>query len=210
MANELIRLIDPESARAIEEAAKAAGKAIDAVAETGSYVTDVVGDLPRDLVGIIGDWAKHKRARRSIELEAETEKLLHERGVKDRSEVSPSIAIPLIAAAINEDRDGLKELWARLLAATLDPARAGYFRSAFIDAAKRMDPLDARLLHAATAHGGAITEETRKHLCATLHVSRDELEVSIQNLEKLEMLVLPSPPNGAISAIGREFLRAVR
>jgi hypothetical protein len=38
MPNELIRPIDPDSAHAIEEAAKAAGKAIDAAMQAGRYV----------------------------------------------------------------------------------------------------------------------------------------------------------------------------
>ncbi len=211
MANELIRPIDPDSARAIEETAKAAGKAIDAAVQSGKYVGEVLGDLPHDLVGIMGDWVKQQRARRWAELSAETEKILHERGVKNRSDASPSVAIPLIAAAINEDRDGLKELWAKLLAAALDPTRVGFFRGGFIDAAKRMDPLDAPvLLHSATTHGGAVTGETRNVICAALHVTRDEVDVSIENLLKLELLVRSNPPNAAISPFGREFLRAIR
>jgi hypothetical protein len=39
-------------------------------------------------------------------LSAETERILRERGVENRDDVSPSVAIPLIAAAINEDRQG--------------------------------------------------------------------------------------------------------
>ena len=144
MATELIRPIDPDSAHAIEETAKAAGKAIDAAVQAGKYVGEVLGDLPHDLVGIMGDWVKQQRARRWAELSAETEKILRERGVENRSEASPSVAIPLIAAAINEDRDGLKQLWAKLFAAAMDPSRTSFFRNAFIDAAKNMDPMDAR------------------------------------------------------------------
>jgi len=182
MATELIRLIDPDSAHAVEETAKAVGKAIDAAADAGKYAAGVLGDLPHDLVGIMGDWVKQQRARRWAGLQADSEQILRERGVENRSDASPSIAIPLIAAAINEDRDGLKELWAKLLAAALDPARAGYFRLAFIEAAKKMEQLDAKVLREATSHGGAISEHTRKQISAALRVSGDEVDVSIQNL----------------------------
>ena len=104
MANELIRPIDADSAHAIEEASKAASKAIEAAMQTGKYVGAVLGDLPHDLVGIIGDWVAHKRARRWAELQAETDRILRARGVENRENVSPSVAIPLIAAAVNEDR----------------------------------------------------------------------------------------------------------
>jgi hypothetical protein len=40
MSNELIRPLDPESARAIEETAKAASAAIDAAVKTGQYASD--------------------------------------------------------------------------------------------------------------------------------------------------------------------------
>jgi len=113
MPNELIRPIDPDSAHAIEETAKATAKAIDAAVQAGKYVGEVLGDLPHDLVGIMGDWVKHKRARRWAELSAETIKILEARGVDNREDVSPSVAIPLIAAAINEDRDALKQLCAK-------------------------------------------------------------------------------------------------
>ena len=48
MGNELIRPIDPDSAHAIEETAKAAAKAIDAAVQAGRYVGEVMGDLPHD------------------------------------------------------------------------------------------------------------------------------------------------------------------
>jgi hypothetical protein len=78
MANELIRPIDPDSAHAIEETAKATAKAIDAAVQSGKYLGEVLGDLPHDLVGIMGDWVKHKRARRWAELSADTERILHD------------------------------------------------------------------------------------------------------------------------------------
>jgi hypothetical protein len=69
MAEELIRPIDGDSAHAIEEAAKATSKAIDAITQSGKYAGAVLGDLPHDLVGIMGDWVKHVRARRWAELQ---------------------------------------------------------------------------------------------------------------------------------------------
>jgi len=209
MANELIRPIDPDSAHAIEETAKAVQKAIDAAMQSGKYVGEVLGDLPHDLVGIIGDWVKHKRARRWAELSAETEKILRERGVENRGDVSPSVAIPLIAAAINEDRDELKELWAKLFAATMDPKRAKFFRLAFIEAAKRMDPLDASILAQAVAQGGQLNLQARNTLSKEVNATRDQVDVSVENLIKLELAVRIEMQNVVVAAFGREFVRAV-
>jgi hypothetical protein len=57
-----------------------------------------------------------------------------------------SIAIPLIDAALNEDREGLKQLWAKLLAVAMDSRRATLVRPSLIELLKNLDPLDARIL----------------------------------------------------------------
>jgi hypothetical protein len=100
-----------------------------------------------------------------------------------------SISLPLLVAAADESRDELQEIWARLLAAAADPSRARSFRLAFIDAAKKLDPLDAAVLQIVQAdHGGRISGDVRNSLAASVHVSRDEVDVSILNLAKLELV----------------------
>jgi hypothetical protein len=195
VSNELIRPIDADTAHAIEETAKASGKAIDAAVKSGAYVGNVLGDLPHDLVGIAGDWVKHKRARRWVELNAETEKILRERGVKNREEVSPSIAIPLIEAAVNEDRECLKGLWARLLANAMDPARSDQVRLSLIELLKRLDPLDARVLEflvppAGGHFGGAGTAnaDLAEVIAMALTVDRVEAFYSLEHLHELGCL----------------------
>jgi hypothetical protein len=212
MANELIRPIDPDSAHAIEETAKAAAKAIDAAIQAGKYVGEVIGDLPHDLVGVMGDWVKHKRARRWAELSAETEKILRSRGVKNREDVSPSVAIPLIAAALNEDRDVLKDLWAKLLAAAMDPNRANRVRPTLIELLRQMDPLDARVLQYRLSSsifpgGGDLADAISKNL----QVSRDEAFFSLEHLYELGCLE-DSPnkiPVPNVAAKGRLLMFAV-
>jgi hypothetical protein len=78
----------------------------------------VLGTLPHNLIGLIDDWMLHVRVRRWFELQG-TDRTLRARGIENREQVSPSGAIPLIEAAINEDRAVLKELWAKLLANAL-------------------------------------------------------------------------------------------
>jgi hypothetical protein len=112
MSNELIRPIDPDTAHAIEETAKFGTKLLDSGDKAAGYAAGVVKRLPHNLVGIIGDWVYHKRIRRWAELQAETKRILDERGVKEPYEdPSPSIALPLIEAAIDETRENLKEIW---------------------------------------------------------------------------------------------------
>jgi Abortive infection alpha len=210
MSNELIRLIDPESARAVEETAKTTGKAIDAVADAGKCAADVLGDLPRNVVGLAGDYIRHKRIRNEAKLSDETERILRERNVKDRNEPSPSLLIPLLAAALDEDRDELRELWAKLLAALLDPDRAGFFRSAFIDAAKKMDPLDARVLESAHRRASVIDGNARNQIAGEFSVIRDQVDISVDNLVRLDLMGRLTSDAAGVSHFGREFLRAVK
>jgi hypothetical protein len=215
MPNELIRPIDPDSVHAIEETAKAAARAIDAAVQAGKYVGEVLGDLPHDLVGIMGDWVKHKRARRCAELSADTERILRDRGVDNREDVSPSVAVPLIAGAINEDRDVLKQLWAKLLAAAMDPNRATLVTPSLIELLKQMDPVDTLVLQQLVASRDSLpsvpSNDLAESLAKRLEVSRDEAFWSLEHLHELGCLA-QSPnnfPRPGASAKGRLLIRVV-
>ncbi len=204
MANELIRPIDADTAHAVEEAAKAMSKAIEAAMRTGKYFGAVLGDLPHDLVGIIGDWVAHQRARRWIELQRETDKILRDRGVENREEVSPSVAIPLIAAAINEDREVLKQMWAKLLAAAMDPDRASLVRPSLIELLRQLDPLDAQILQQLVTSRPPETPglDFAEAFSQIFGASRDEAFLSLERLHELGCLsaspsLLPRP-NGRV------------
>jgi Abortive infection alpha len=211
MSNELIRPI-ADSARAIEEASKAFSKAIEAAMQTGEYAGAVLGDLPHDLVGIIGDWVAHKRARRWAELSAETAKILRDRRIENREDVSPSVAIPLIAAAINEDRNVLKQLWAKLLASAMDPNRSNLVRPSLIELLKSMDPLDARVLrHMIEGVPMMQGRDLADSLAHRFEIDRDEVYFSMQHLYELGAIddSPSSMPSPRVSAKGRLLTRAV-
>jgi hypothetical protein len=74
---------------------------------------------------------------------------------------------------------------------------------------QEMDPWDAAVLRYANERGGGITGQIRNEAAAALHVSRDEVDVSIMNLAKLGLIQESSPISVAVSAFGREFLRTV-
>jgi hypothetical protein len=210
MSNELMRPIDPETARAIEETAKLGSKLVEAGTKAGGYLDRVFGRLPDNFLGlVVGDWVLHTRIRRWAELQAETERILRKRGVTEPlADVSPSVAVPLIEAAVDETREGLKELWARLLAAAMDPARSQLVRQTFITALKAMDPLDPRILQQIWQKmpAGAMNEND---LSNALSVARDEVDVSIYNLRRLGCILDPALSHApALSAFGRELMRA--
>ena len=116
----------------------------------------------------------------------------------------------LLIAAADEDRDELQEIWARLLAAAADPQRAQSFRAQFIDAARQLDPLDAAVLRSAGERtGGLVRHEDQNELAQQLKVRRDEVEVSLRNLARLDLMAHPTNVDFHVSAFGREFLRAI-
>ena len=146
-----------------------------------------------------------------LSADGKTEERLHARRVEGH-EPSLSIALPIFVAAADENREELQDIWARLLAAAADPARAKSFRLAFIETAKKMDPLDAAVLQGVHDVGGAVTGQNRNTLAEQLHASRDEIDVSFANLTKLELVYSGRPGSAdpaSISPFGREFLRAV-
>jgi hypothetical protein len=210
-------LIDENTARAIQEVSKATGKGLDLAGKAGSYAAAVFGRSPHNLVGLlVGDWIFHWRIRQAAVLEERTLKFLAERGVKPPfEEVSPSIEMPLLDSALDETRDQLVDLWARLLAAAIDPTRRARVRQSFITTLKQMDPLDAKILEVIYDQfpGGFMGQNGRDALAHRLNISTDEVLVSFLKLERLDCIdfdlnLLKVSPT--ISAYGKLLLGALR
>jgi hypothetical protein len=179
----------------------------------GAFLRDTFGTVPQDLVGLLGgDWLKVRRAENLARILEKAKVRLRARHLETPEPASLSIALPILVAAADESRDELQEIWARLLAAAADPGRAKSFRLAFIEATKKLDPLDAAVLQGISAAGGAVTPGMRNSLAEQLHASRNEIDISIANLTKLELVNSGrhgSPEPAQIMPLGREFLRAV-
>jgi len=211
MAEELIRPIDENTAKALEESAKALGKGLDLVGGLGAYLARALGGVPENC-NLIGDWLIHKRVRRWADLQAETKRYLDSRGVQEPyEEVSPSIAIPLIEAAIDEDRLELADLWARLLAAAMEPSRKTAVRRSLIDIVKKVEPLEAVIFEICVKETGTdkLSETPLYELISQkrLQYSSDEIEISIRALKQLELL--DHPQIASLTPLGRMLARAI-
>lgn len=194
-----------------DEQAKAIRAAIEALSGVGNFLREVVGTVPADLVGYFGgDWLKVRRAENAAKILEKAQERLRARGTKPERP-SVSVALPILVAGADEDRDELQDIWARLLAAAMDPTRSKMFRAAFINAAKQMDPLDCVVLVGVHARSDVVDPTGRQALSTALQASRDEVDVSISNLMKLDLMVSPdiNQHRVFVSAFGREFLRAV-
>ena len=182
-------------AKAAEESAKTAGKGLEIVHDTGGYLHGVFADLPADLVGVAGGaWLHEIHARLRDKLRRRTEQILRERDVQDVIELSPNMAVALIAGAQEEGREELMELWARLLANAMDPS-LNTVRHSFIATVKNMDPVDAvvlRYIHEkniASVLRGRQEDESQstgvRNITTVIGRRSDEVEVSLRHLQDL-------------------------
>jgi hypothetical protein len=206
----------PATAKAVEATAKAADKALTIVHDTGGYLREVVGDLPKNAVGILGaDWLGQKRIRNLDAMMRRTEAILRERDAQPVDQLSPNLATELLSSAQEESREELIELWARLLANALDP-NMNTLRHSFIEAVKKMDPPDARVVSHIYLHRMSSIQpgDTSSSNTALGQIARDlqtrsaDVEVSTSNLEHLGFLRQLPSGNWVVTAVFREFMRA--
>ncbi|MGC1250728.1 MAG: Abi-alpha family protein [Xanthobacteraceae bacterium] len=159
-----------------DEQAKAIAEAIKALQGLGDFLNKTFGIHLQNLIGYLGgDWLGVRRAQNLAHIIEKARERLRARDAKEAEPASLSVTLPILIAAAEESRDELQDLWARLLTAAADPSRAKSFRTAFIDAAKRMDPLDAAALQSAheQSGGGVMGIELRRKVSAHLKVYID-------------------------------------
>ena len=149
-------------------------------------------------------------------LRRRTEEIVRERDVPKVIELSPNLAAALIEGAQEEGREELMELWARLLANAMDP-NLNTVRQSFIEAVKKMDPMDAVVLrhihrlNIATVRGSGLTTKDQntgiENISGDIGRRYDEVEVSLRHLKDLLFFDYINT-TWHINAICREFLRA--
>jgi hypothetical protein len=205
------------SANAAGAIAKTTGQALDVIHDTGGYLRGVFGDVPTDLIGVLGGaWLHEHHKRLRDALRRRTEQILQERDVKEAVELSPNIAAALIAGAQEEGREELMELWARLLASAMNPATRNDVRHSFIEVLKVMDPTDALVLAelykrnlSAVSRGGTSRPETTTihNLAEAINRRSDDVETSVKHLSSLGFFD-PANQEWFATAFNREFMRS--
>jgi Abortive infection alpha len=202
-----------------DDQAKLGQELVAAIRNFGGWLADFLGDIPKDLAGLIfGDKLKVQRVENLFRIWEKAKERLSEQGIEVPGPVNRKLALPILAAAADENSDELQDLWARLLAAAMNPDQSKQGRLGFIDALKTLDPLDARVLKRFRNYG-TLKIEGRDEIAEGLGVSPDQVDLSLQNLFKANFLG-PRNPNLNLSAFqiptdmvltpfGREFLRVV-
>jgi hypothetical protein len=175
-----------EQAKAVQNLATFGTTVVEEGGELTRYAGRVLGTVPEDIVGIVlGEHLRFVRTVIARSYDVLLTKIFDKRSVKEIQSVSPSIAIPLLRAAYDENRPELQELWAGLIATAMDPLRSGRFRLSFIETLKRFDPLDALVLRARLENQGDIKPSPVGGIAKLLSVQQAEVQISVDNLQVL-------------------------
>lgn len=124
-------------------------------------------------------------------------------------EVSPNVADQIIDAAIDEEREELRDIWAKLLVAAMDPQRKGLVRRSVIAAVKLMDPLDALVLESMYKDPPPVGQHLRNVISDRLGASGEEIDVSIANLTTIGLITSSSPTTHYVTPLGKILMGAV-
>lgn len=210
--------ISDEQAKAAQEAFKFASTVVEATSGAGRYMAEVLGTTPADVIGLLGgDYLRIKRFERCESLAREASERLRRAGIKHEP-ASPAIALPLFEAAKDETREELASLWADLLVAAMDPARSNGVRQSYIDAIKKMDPLDALILRNLPPDSFQYTSGVPNYFSSNLNCGADDAEASLLHLAELGFVrdtqTRPGQPimsfaRPVLTVFGRQFLKIV-
>lgn len=218
-----------DDSKAVEEVAKATGKAIDGTRELGGFISKYVGGSLEQAMGIVEDKLKYLRLERQIRLAERANAFLNERGLLQPSRQVPlRIAIPLLQGGSLEEDDWLQDRWATLLVNAADATTQVEVRRAFISILEDLTPLDAMVLEKVYAldRGADLDKEVwTTYLPDRVTVDRPEREnanpptnvqVALGNLARLGLVTTAMTWGGRAifscvyrTFLGCEFLRAI-
>ncbi len=184
--------------KTIQEVAKAAGKALDVVKGAGGFLDDILGRTFRELGAIPADWARLLRLQCLLLVGVKTKRLLDARGITagQLRAIDPHLALPLFDGASLEGADAIQDLWAALIANSVDPERCVRLRKIFIEVLRSLEPVDARVLQflsepslderytiltGATVNADVIARE--------IAVDAADVKVSLQTLARYQCVV---------------------
>lgn len=203
-------IVNNEQAKAVTALSNFGATAVTESSNLARYIGRIIGTAPEDTVGlIIGDPLHAVRTLAASWYDSKVREILDRRAVKETAPVSPSVALPLIRGAYDESREGLRDMWAALIAAAMDPKRSDRIRLSFMEALKNFDPIDAVILKERNEIEGDPKPTVKAFLQNKLNISQDELNISIGNLEKLNCAADMRNGNFIVTPQGRGILRAV-
>ena len=207
--NQNIIPITDEQAKAIQEIAKTLGISLETIQKFGGFLYEIVGAPVKDLVDLkIRDPLKIKHFENLIKITEKAQESLKARNIQEPKPVSLVLAEPLLEAAAKESREELQDLWAKLLANAMDPARSNSVRPEFIEAVKKFHPTDAAILEKFYIMTGEFKPSVESFMSNALGISTDAVSVSLNNLERIGCVGKNTLGVYLLIAFGRELMRA--
>lgn len=221
-----------ESAKAVQEVAKAAHSAIEASRDAGGFIAKYLDGPLEQISSMIEDRLKYGRKVRLIRLAVQFERELQALGQDVKLIRLPTnFAIPILEEAVLEEDDALQDLWARLLANTADAASGVVPRRAHISMIKDMSSFDALVFeaiysvpHDATARKAIVTFELPLRAYAAEGLREDEIPdpseqiiESLSNLARIGAIAFGSTWGGGEAfrfvnqtVTGRKLMKAIK
>jgi hypothetical protein len=173
-----------ESAKAVQEVAKATGKALGVSEKVGSFVAKVIGEPLESAVGMLSDRLRFMRWERQLRMVDSCEEIIKKRRIEGKTRpVPPKLALPIMENASLEENDQLQDLWANLLSSALDPNFRGMLRSAFIDIIKQLEVIDAHILsylYHSYLNSIKIQEISKEESPSSIGWDRDEITAALK------------------------------
>src|SRR2546428_12432950 len=132
-----------DETKAVEEIAKATGKAIDASREVGRSLARYIKRPLQQAMGIVEDRLKYMRWERRVRLMQRADEFLKSRGLSKPTRPVPlKIAIPIMVEGSLEEDDKLQDIWAQLLANAADKDSGVEVRHMFLSILKDLTSQD--------------------------------------------------------------------
>lgn len=136
-----------EEAKAVQEVAKSAGKAIDAAREAGGFIAKFVSGPLEQGMGIFEDHLHYLRWERQIRLMQRAQDFLRLAGLPAPTRPVPlKLLIPIMQGASLEENDDLQDRWAALLVNAANANFRSEVRRSYAAILEQLTPLDAHIL----------------------------------------------------------------
>ncbi len=178
-----------------KDLAEAANISVDAVAKLGTFVDNTFGNAIKNGLGLIGDKLAYYRLERAIDLQHKVEEKLKAKGVNAKKYVPVSFGLPIFEKATVEEDNNIQQLWANLLANSMDPNYSSKITRNFVSILADVEAIDARILNMVVREFEAMQPDQRAKslfvltkLQANLGIPLEECENSVRNLMRLGLL----------------------
>ncbi|MBT3627064.1 MAG: DUF4393 domain-containing protein [Rhodospirillaceae bacterium] len=137
-----------DEAKAVQETARVAAKAIDAANDLGNFIARFIGGPLEQASGIVTEKLSYMRWERQVRLMQRAEEFLVQQGLEAPSRPVPmKFAIPLLQAASMEENDDLQDIWAKLLVNAADADSGVDVHRSFVTILEDIGHLEAQILH---------------------------------------------------------------